>query len=229
VSQTALIFRKELLNFIRGDRSAFIVYLVLVAGWGALLAAVEEGGSAAAPLWIVFFALIVAVNFSSTVFVLERLSGSLEILLTCGISRGAILYGKMLFVAVMTAVIGAACLAFAICMRTLVAVPETGGAPEVPALASMPVWRTAVLYLSAAFLNAAGSAYFSVVLPNPRLLHFLNLFIAGFVMAVCTAAALVIPLPPGTAAAALMAAGVVFTVLARREFEGERVVKPVVL
>jgi ABC-type transport system involved in multi-copper enzyme maturation permease subunit len=91
-----LMFKKEWLNFISGDRSVFIIYLILVAGWGVLLATAHDSGTTAAPLWIVFFSVIVAVNFSSTVFVLERMSGSLEILLTCGISRSAILYGKML-------------------------------------------------------------------------------------------------------------------------------------
>ncbi|MBN2188316.1 MAG: hypothetical protein JW699_02590 [Chitinispirillaceae bacterium] len=222
MSQVMLIFGKEWLNFVRGDRSAFFVYLILVAGWGVLLAAMGDQGAAAAPLWTVVFSVIVAVNFSGTVFVLERLSGSLEILLTCGISRGAILYGKMLFVVVMTAVIGAACFGVALLTRIVIDIPEGW-------LSEMPVWRTGVLYLSATFLNAAGSAYFSVVLPNPRLLHFLNLFIAGFVMAAYSAVTLVFPLPLETAAAALMLPGVVFTVLARREFESERIVKPVVL
>jgi ABC-type Na+ efflux pump permease subunit len=214
MSQTVLIFRKEWLNFMRGDRSVFFVYLIL--------ASMGDQGAAVAPLWTVVFAVIVAVNFSGTVFVLERLSGSLEILLTCGISRGAILYGKMLFVVVMTAVIGAACFGVALLMRTVIDVPEGG-------LSAMPVWGTGVLYVSTAFLNAAGSAYFSVVLPNPRLLHFLNLFIAGFVMAVYTAITLVCPLPLEAASAALMLPGIVFTVLARKEFESERIVKPVVL
>jgi hypothetical protein len=222
MSQVLLIFKKEWLNFTRGDRSAFFIYLVLVAGWGVLLASMNDQGAAAAPLWIVVFSVIVAVNFSGTVFVLERLSGSLEILLTCGISRSAILYGKMLFVVVMTAGIGAACLAFALLMRTVMNVPE-GGSSEIL------IGRISILYVSATFLNAAGSAYFSVVLPNPRLLHFLNLFIAGFVMTVYTAITLVRPLPLETAAAALMLLGVVFTALARREFESERIVKPVVL
>lgn len=220
--QAAVIFRKEWLNFLKGDRSVFIVYLILVAGWGTLLAASSGSGTAAEPLWIVFFSVIVAVNFSGTVFVLERMSGSLEVLLTCGISRGAMLYGKMLFVMVMTVGIGAACLSCAYALRPLL--PGTRGIPD-----GLLLLRYCLLYVSAAFLNAAASAYFSVLLPNPRLLHFLNLLLAGFVMTAFTAVSVVRPLPLETASAALALLGSVFTVLARREFESEKLVKPVVL
>jgi ABC-type Na+ efflux pump permease subunit len=222
MSQVLLMFKKEWLNFVRGDRSVFIIYLILVTGWGVLIAAAHDGGTAAAPLWVVFFSVIVAVNFSSTVFVLERMSGSLEILLTCGISRGAILYGKMLFVVVMTAAVGSACCASAFLIRQFLPGPE--GTP-----AGIFTWRYCALYAGATFLNAAGSAYFSVVLPNPRLLHFINLLLAGFVMTAYTALSLVRPLPLEIAAAVLALLGVVFTVLAKREFESERIVKPVVL
>lgn len=223
MKQVLLMFRKEWLNFICGDRSVFFVYMVLVAGWGILLAATHEGGTAAEPLWIVFFSVIVAVNFSSTVFVLERMSGSLEVLLTCGISRGAMLFGKMLFVVVMTAVIGAACLACAFLIRAFL--PGTEGTP----VAGPPVGHYCALYAGATFLNAAGSAYFSVLLPNPRLLHFINLLLAGLVMTAYTAVSLIHPVPLESATAVLALLGVIFTVLARREFESEKIVKPVVL
>jgi ABC-type Na+ efflux pump permease subunit len=220
--QVLLVFEKEWLNFIRGDRGVFIVYLILVAGWGILLSSMHDGGTPAAPFWIVFFSVIVAVNFSSTVFVLERVSGSLEILLTCGISRSAILYGKMLFVMVMTLAIGAACLGCALLVRKSVAGHE--GLQY-----GILSWRTLALYAGATFLNAAGSAYFSIVLPNPRLLHFINLLLAGFIMAGWTAISLIYPLPVESAAAALFMLGLVFTVLAKRGFESEGIVKPVIL
>jgi ABC-type Na+ efflux pump permease subunit len=153
---------------------------------------------------------------------MERMSGSLEILLTCGIPRSALLFGKMLFVCFMTACIGAACCACALLMGRFIAGPEG-------MTADLMTWHYAVLYASATFLNAAASAYFSVLLPNPRLLHFINLLLTGFVMAVYTAVSLVRPLPLESAAAALALLGVIFTVLARREFESERIIRPVVL
>jgi ABC-type Na+ efflux pump permease subunit len=222
MNQILLIFGKEWLNFLRGDRSVFIIYLILVAGWGALLASMNTGGPTTAPLWIVFFSVIIGANFSSTVFVLERVSGSLEILLTSGISRSAILYGKMLFVIVMTAAIGAACLVCALVLR-----PVFTAVGDESTLNF--AWSYCVLYVSATLLNAAGSAYFSVWLPNPRLLHFINLFLVGFIMTGYMTISFIHPVSLYSVAGLLGLLSVVFAFLAKREFESERIVKPVLL
>jgi len=222
MNQIMLMFGKEWLNFLRGDRSVYIIYLILVAGWGALLASMNTGGPTTAPLWIVFFSVIIGANFSSTVFVLERMSGSLEILLTSGISRSAILYGKMLFVIVMTIVIGAACVACARLVR-----PFFTGPTQAPV--EFITWHYCALYVSATLLNAAGSAYFSVWLPNPRLLHFINLLLVGFIMTGYMAISFIHPVSLYSVAGLLGLLGVLFAVLAKREFESERIVKPVVL
>ncbi|MGA2506815.1 MAG: hypothetical protein ABSF80_04990 [Chitinispirillaceae bacterium] len=222
MNQTTLMFRKEWINFLRGDRSVFFIYLLLVAGWGGMIASMNTGGAHTAPLWIVLFSVIIAANFSSTVFVLERMSGSLEILLTSGMSRSAILYGKMLFVTVMTAAIGAACMVCAFLLR-----------PVFNSLGEMPrgnfEWSYCTLYLGATLLNAASSAYFSVWLPNPRLLHFINLFLLGFIMTGYVAVSFVHPFSIYFIAGLLALLSVLFTFLARREFESERIIKPVVL
>src|SRR5512142_64214 len=112
-----LIFKKEWASLIGSDRGLFVVYFVLITGWGCLLAtwraaAVPLGaGSAAsfdlvATIWYASFSVIVAATFSNTAFVSERVSGSLEILLTCGISRSGILYGKIAFIFFMTGLVG---------------------------------------------------------------------------------------------------------------------------
>ena len=223
MSQMMLMFRKEWLNFVRGDRSVLVVYFIMVVGWGALLASMNTGGATTAPLWIVFFSVVIAANFSSTVFVLERMSGSLEILLTSGLSRSAILYGKMLFVVLMTLLLGGACAVFALLLR-----------PYIAALQRAPadlrnLWPYFALYAGATFMNAASSAYFSVWLPNPRLLHFINLLLLGFIMAGYMAVSFIHPLSLYFIAGILALLGVCFTFLARREFESERIIKPVVL
>ena len=149
----------------------------------------------------------------------ERLVG---ILLTSGMSRSAILYGKMLFVTVMTTAIGAACLACALLLR-----PVFNGLGDVPRLHFE--WSYCTLYLGATLLNAASSAYFSVWLPNPRLLHFINLFLLGFIMTGYVAVSFVHPFSIYFIAGLLALLSVLFTFLARREFESERIIKPVVL
>jgi ABC-type Na+ efflux pump permease subunit len=221
MSRTMLVFTKEWLNFTRSDRSVFIVYFILVAGWGMLLASTHGADSVSAPLWLTFFSVIIAANFSSTVFVAERMTGSLEILLTSGLSRGAILYGKVLFVIVMTLAIGIFCAVVGAVMR-----PLFGGSSPLPLPGQ--VWPGITLYAASTFFNAAASACFSVWLPNPRLLHFLNLFILAIVMAAYTALSYVFSLPLYAVAGFLLVTGAVFMVLARRAFESERIIKPVI-
>jgi ABC-type Na+ efflux pump permease subunit len=218
----ALMFKKEWINFVRGDRSVFFIYLILIAAWGGLLASMNTVSERTLPLWFAFFSVIIAANFSSTVFVLERMSGSLEILLTSGLSRSAILYGKMLFVVVMATAIGAACAVCALLLRPWL----PGAAETVPGSFT---WPHCSLYVSATFLNAAASAYFSVLLPNPRLLHFINLLLVGFIMAAYAAVSFVHPVSLYFIVGLLTLLGIIFTLLAKREFESERIVKTVVV
>jgi ABC-type Na+ efflux pump permease subunit len=221
VSSILIIFRKEWLNFSRSDRSVFIVYLFLIMGWGMLIATTKDQSAAGAALWIAFFSVIIAANFSSTVFVSERMTGSLEILLTSGLSRGAILYGKVAFVATMTLAIGALCALVGAGLRPVI------GAEYGPALPDGAVVSHCILYIAATVFNAASGACFSVWLPNPRLLHFVNILILAAVMSAYTALSGTLPLH--AVSALLLAAAVVFLALARRAFESERITKPVIL
>jgi ABC-type Na+ efflux pump permease subunit len=221
MNQCLLVLRKEWLNFVCSDRSVFFIYLFLVAGWGMLLATMDHGGSIGSPLWLVFFSVIIAANFSTTVFVSERMSGSLEILLTSGLSRRAILWGKMVFVIAMTLAVGAACVVTASVLRRFIAPPET-------VRVFYFQWTYVAIYAGATFLNAASSACFSVWLPNPRLLHFVNLLLLGAIMTGYVAVSLTRPLSLFAVAAAMTAIGILFAWLAGRAFESERIIKPVI-
>jgi hypothetical protein len=222
VNPVILIFRKEWLNFCRSDRSVFIVYLFLVAGWGMLIATTEGQSAASAALWLTFFSVIIAANFSSMVFVSERMTGSLEILLTSGLPRGAILYGKVAFVATMTLAIGGLCALVGAVIRPV------AGAAHGPALPDGAVVSHVVLYFAATVFNAASSACFSVWLPNPRLLHFVNLLLLAAVMSAYTALSSLYSLPLHVVSAFLLVIGAVFLALGRRAFESERITKPVI-
>jgi hypothetical protein len=85
-----------------------------------------------------------------------------------------------------------------------------------------------VLYIAATAFNTASSACFSVWLPNPRLLHFVNLLILAAVMSAYTALSAMVSLPLHAVSALLFVTAVVFLILARRAFESERITKPVV-
>ena len=94
-----LIIKKELTGFIKSDRGIFILYGILVVAWSFLIYSnMNTLTSKTGYLWLVSFSVIVSGNFSTTTFVSERMSGSLEILLTSGVTRRCILLGKILYV-----------------------------------------------------------------------------------------------------------------------------------
>ena len=215
------VIRKEMKCFFGSDKSTFLVYAIITIIWSFALA---FSLSADRHFWLVFFSVIVAANFSSVVFISERVSGTLEVFITSGISRDAVLFGKMIFVIAMTAAVGAVCATLAaVWSATLYLGPD--------AALSLNAGH-AFLYLSVTFFNAAASAYLSVRMPNPRFLHFANLFMAGAIAVLYsfTAAAFNLSLQLSGALASLffLFAGVVFTFLARREFSGERIIRPII-
>jgi ABC-type Na+ efflux pump permease subunit len=227
MGHSMIILRKEWMSFTGSDRSVFVVYAILVIGWGLLLA--SWGGTSGAspsgmtmPLWIALFSVVVAANFANTVFVTERVTGSLEILLTSGVSRNGILFGKLLFVMVMTLAIGCLCIGLSVLLRPFMPEAQTGGSIGL-------VWSGIIIYAAASFFNASSSAYLSVILPNPRLLHLLTLLMVSGIMSTQMVVSVYFPVPYYAGALVLTVAGVVFCLLAKREFNGERIIRPVIL
>ncbi|MDR2728133.1 MAG: hypothetical protein LBB56_03305 [Chitinispirillales bacterium] len=211
------ILQKELMSFIGSDKGVFGVYAIIVTVWSFMLLFGEGGVNG--QLWFVFFSVIVAANFSSAVFISERISGTLEILITSGLSRDAILLGKMIFVIFMTAVIGLSCAVLAEVWGVII--------PEIERAQPLGFYD-AVLYLSATFLNTASSAYFSVRLSSPRLLHFINIFMLGAIVTIYSVASSFYTLHHYFLAAGFILLSVLFTLLAKREFAGERIIQPVI-
>ena len=110
-----LIVRKEWIGFAKSDRGIFLVYSILVLAWSILLSSnINLLLAGAGYLWLIFFSVIVSGNFSNTTFSAERISGSLEILLTSGIARNAILIGKIAFVIIMSIIMGFLCYVLAV-------------------------------------------------------------------------------------------------------------------
>ncbi|MBN1576121.1 MAG: hypothetical protein JW913_06195 [Chitinispirillaceae bacterium] len=219
MSGTLTILRKEWRCFLGSDRGIFILYAVLIVSWSIMLAAPGDNAIQAGPLWLVFFSVVISANFSNTVFIAERVNGILEILLTSGLSRRDILYGKMIFVAGMSVGIGLLCAAVS------------------------PVWRLALyreaawtltgeailLYCSAVFMNTASSAYLSVRMGNPRLLHLANLLLLGVLVTLHFVASHYFTPPPFVLPLALLLIGCLATAAARKLYESEKILQPVVL
>jgi ABC-type Na+ efflux pump permease subunit len=226
MNPTLTIVSREFKCFAGSDRGVFVVYGILVVLWSLLyLSRSAAGGEIISLLWAMTFAAVVGGNFAQTTFLAERMNGALEILLACGISRRAIVAGKTIFIVAMTIVIGFACLGLAALWSVMAATLDYGAAPIGA--------EVFVVYGAAAFLNAAMSCWFSVVLPNPRVLHFINL---GFTLSLVALFYLATgPLHMDVHAASflltaiLLAGGALFIALGIRAFSGERVIAPVTL
>lgn len=223
MSGIATILKKEMKNFSGSGPGIFIMYAVISVLWSFML--VPSTFSIAGFLWLAFFSVIVTANFSSTVFISDRINGTLEILITSGVSRNAVLFGKMLFVIAMASAIGLLCVLLSIVWA--LALPEEYG---------LDTWSTrmlepfdlyafyAALYLSATFFNAAASAYLSVRMGNPRFLHFIILFMTGILVTACSA----LNIRQTALVLTFSLAGAIFTLLAKREFAGERIIRPII-
>jgi ABC-type transport system involved in multi-copper enzyme maturation permease subunit len=184
---------------------------------------VREFSTHASALWWVFLSVIVSGNFAATVFSSERMTGSLEVLLTCGISRRAILAGKIAYIVVMSLALGGLCYLLAILWTV------AGGIPLSLIARTTPVLNHAVLFATACYMNASCSAWLSLYLPNPRLSNFANLLVLAVVIGVHTALAEVLPLSPWALPLALALVGVLFQLGATRAFRSERVIQPLSL
>jgi ABC-type transport system involved in cytochrome c biogenesis permease component len=211
------ILRKEWRNFAGSEKGVFAVYAILIFVWSFLplynnLGSFALGGA----VWWLFFSVIVSGNFANTVFVSERMSGAMEILLTSGFSRNGVLFGKVLFVMIMSGVIGALCFGLSfvwICLSDHAAF-----------LFGPSLVYAALLYASGTFMNAGAGAWMSIRLSSPRLIPFVNILFVGLVCGVYYELSFISEwmLP-----VLLMAAGCGFCALAKRDFDGEKIIAPI--
>ncbi len=218
-----LIIRKEWIGFAKSDRGIFFVYGILVLAWSFLLSTnITMLLTGAEYLWLVFFSVIVSGNFSNTTFVAERMNGSLEILLTSGVTRNAILSGKIAFVIIMSTVLGLVCYVLALALYVV------QGESLHLIYSITPIGKEIILYITACFMNAACGAWLSVRINNPRLLHFINLFVLGIIVILHAVLSAVFTFTLWSLIIALVVCGVLFYVFAIRDFKSERVIQPVV-
>ncbi|NLE00348.1 MAG: ABC transporter permease subunit [Fibrobacter sp.] len=218
IKDLGALVRKEWLCFRGSDRGVFILYLILLLSWSFLIANGTDSPVNTGALWFIFFSVVITANFSNTVFISERVSGSLEILITSGFSRGGILFGKMIFVLLMSLAIGAACIGLGALWHSLI--PEFYN--RASGLGDFLVFATS------SFMNIACSAFLSVRMSNPRLLHFANLFLLGLIIGAHSVLTQYFFLPDFVLPVILIFTGSIFTWLAYREFQGEKILQPVI-
>jgi len=213
-----LVLRKEWTGFLGSERGVFAIYAILILSWSCLPL---SQGLGAGPVWWLFFSIIISGNFSNTVFVSERLSGSMEILLTSGLSREAVLFGKVAFVAIMSIAVGAACLGLAVLWLSL-----SGSAHGAPIPGRL---QGIALYCAGTIMNVACGAWLSVRMQSPRIIPFISIIIAAVIVSLYFVCAYALSAPQWTLPVLLFAAAFFFFFLARKEFNGEKVVAPITL
>ncbi len=219
-----VVVKNAWLGFLQSDRSSFLVYGILIAVWSIVLASnMSQLALEANTLWWVFFSVIVSGTFSTSIFTSERLTGALEIVLTCGLSRMSILAGKIVFVILISAGLGFLCYGLALIWVAI------AGEELALVVRATDFFDVAVLYLAACFMNASCGAWLSVRLSNPRLSSFANLLILGVIVGGHAVLSAVLSVSAWLLPAVLCGGGLVFLFLAARDFSGERVIQPFTL
>jgi ABC-type Na+ efflux pump permease subunit len=210
------IIGKEWAGFLGSERGVFFVYGILVLSWSFLPL---YKGLGTGPLWWLFFSVVISGNFTNTVFVSERLSGSMEVLLTSGFSRDAVLWGKSIFIMAMSCGIGLLCIGIS---RIWVSLWGTTGAEGF-----MDVLYGLGLYCAGTCLNVGCGAWMSVRLQSPRLIPFVGILLMSLTIAGFAALPLIAPVPQWLLGPALLCLAMVFLMLARKDFNGERIIQPI--
>ncbi len=218
MKQAGIIVRKEWACFTGSEKGVFVVYAVLVFVWSFLPRYNAAGGPGfLSGLWWLSLSVIVSSGFANSVFAAERISGSMEILLTCGFSRNAVVLGKTAFVVLVSAVLGAVCLLLSL-------VWSLGNLQFVLVQSTL---ANLLLYSGGAFMGAAAGAWMSIRFSSPRIMPFANLFL---VIIICTAyyvAAQFVPMSEWVLFLMTALAGGAFLWRAIKDFHGEKVIAPI--
>jgi ABC-type transport system involved in multi-copper enzyme maturation permease subunit len=216
--QIGTIVGKEWSCFAGSEKGVFVVYAVLLVVWSFLPRQnALNGFGPVAAMWWMSLSVIVCSIFANSVFVSERISGSMEILLTSGISRNAIIFGKIAFVVLMSAGLGVGC--------TLLSLAWPLG--SLPPFFVQSELMGLMLYFGGAFMGASAGAWMSIRFSSPRTMPFVNW---AMVLALCSiyyGAGHFCSLPLWTLFCETVVVGCAFLWRAQREFNGEKVIAPV--
>ncbi|MCX7725437.1 MAG: ABC transporter permease subunit [Chitinispirillaceae bacterium] len=218
MSGIVTIIKKEWLNFLGSDKGIFFLYLFMILSWSVMLAFPSNDLAGGSTLWIVLLSVVVSANFSTTVFISERVNGTLEILITSGLSRKDILYGKLIFVWGMSFFVGAISLLISPLWDILFNENHKFSL----------TFDSFLLYGSAVYMNTASSALLSILMSNPRLLTLINLITMGVFATLYSILDIYLEIKTYGLSLVLIIIGIVATILAQKQYEGEKITKPVI-
>lgn len=216
-----LIFKNEIRSYFKSDKALFIAHLIIIFSFGSLYSShFKNLHSNMGLIWLVSFSVIVTSNFSYSTFVSERMNGMLEILLVSGIKRKDILLGKVIHVILFSSIMGLLIYMVSILMNFIMGQRE------------MDIFRSVIVafpvYLSSCVFNVSISAWFSVKLPNPRILSFVNLFIIVIISTVNFIIGELFNISGNSIIVILLFGAAVFYKLALNEYRSENVTKPLI-
>jgi hypothetical protein len=223
MKQTNQILSLEWRKFRAGELGQFILYAVIMLIWSASFGTMQnQDKSWLSIAWWLFFSVVITATFSSSVFVSERVAGSLEILLTSGISRRAILYGKTLFCVGMSLLIGYACFGLSMVWQFIRIQSEAAPFEQPPP-------EALALFLAAAFFNTMFGAWMTIKLASPRMLYLLNMLVVAVIFTIYYMLLMQTSLPVNVwwLIGMVLLLGGALVPLVEHEFNSERVIKPV--
>jgi ABC-type transport system involved in cytochrome c biogenesis permease component len=214
------IIKKEVNCFLKSNIAVFVVYGILVFVWSFLPIYNNLGSFAFGnAVWWLFFSVIVSGNFANTVFVAERINGTIEILVTCGFSRTGVLVGKIVFIIMMSLIIGILCFALSLVWIFLLNIQNL--------FINKFLINYAILYLSGTILNTCAGAWMSIRFSSPRLIPFVNILLIGIVIGLFYAFYFTIGISVWFLSVLLLFFAIIFFFLARKDFLGEKIISPV--
>lgn len=217
-----MIFQNELKSYFKSDKALFIAHIILILSFGSLYSSnFKDIATDMGVLWLVSFSVIVSSNFSYSTFVSERMNGMLEILLVSGIQRKDILFGKVVFVVLFSSLMGVLIYMVAILSNLIL-----GDRQDYNFYSS--IITIFPIYLSACIFNVSTAAWFSIKLPNPRILSFLNLFVIIIIASLNLVVVNFFELSSHLIIIALLTGAIIFYRFALKEYLSEKVTKPLI-
>ena len=160
------LFRHELKVFFHSGKSSLLFVLLTVISWGAMMGGHPLDTIESTTLvWVLFFSLVSSAGITTSVFIRERLTGVLEVLLTSGLSRRRIVLEKLLFSYGVVLVMG---------LLTFVVAIGVSGVLYDKLYSLNVVIQYFVAYSGGALVLVSSSAWFALLLSNPRVAYLFN-------------------------------------------------------
>lgn len=165
-----LIFEREWIHIKKSDRTTIAFLALLFCIWGFYtIVNFENLFNENDYMQMMIFSLIIIGNFVNNTFIFERASGCLEILLVSGVSRYGLFLGKIIFCTVISSLFGLLCMALSLVVATF--------AVEKLYLDSSAISKGLVVFTLTCFYLSSWSAWLSLIVKNPRIVHFVNILL----------------------------------------------------